>query len=120
VRGPWQAMRVAADAERFRGLPRRSVQGRTVPVATGFRSRLLGLAWLGRERAGSGLLLPHCAGVHTFGMRFDLDIVFLDRDDLPLAVFLRVPPRRLAWHRAAVAALEIPSRQGGEFAAPGT
>jgi hypothetical protein len=35
----------------------------------------------------------------------------------PLAVRLRVPPRRLAWHRGAAAVLEIPSPQGGESAA---
>jgi uncharacterized membrane protein (UPF0127 family) len=105
---------------RLRELPQRRVCGRDVPVASGFRSRLLGLAGLSREQAGAGLLLPHCASVHTFGMRFDLDLVFLDREDRPLAVFLRVPPRRLAGRRGAAAVLEIPSRLGGEFAATGT
>ena len=52
--------------------------GREVPVATGFRARLLGLACLDREEAGPGLLIPRCASVHTFGMRFALDLVFLD------------------------------------------
>jgi uncharacterized protein len=103
-------------APRLRRLPERRVRGRAVPVATGFRSRLLGLAGLPREQAGPGLLIPRCAGVHTFGMRFDLDLVFLDAGDRALAVFLRVPPRRLAWQRGAAAVLEIPSPQGGELA----
>jgi len=104
------------EADRFRSLPRHQVLGLDVPVAVDFHSRLLGLAGLSRERAGAGLLLPRCASVHTFGMRFDLDLVFLDDEDRPLAVFLRVPPRRLAWHGGAAAVLEIPSPQGGEFA----
>jgi len=87
-------------------------------VATGFRSRLLGLAGLQSEEAGLGLLIPRCAGVHTFGMRFDLDLVFLGRDERPLAVCPRVPPRRLVWHRGAAAVLELPSAQGGEFGGP--
>jgi hypothetical protein len=107
-------------APRLRRLPRRSVCGCTVPVALGFRSRLLGLAGLEPGEAGPGLLLPRCAGVHTFGMRFDLDLVFLDRHGLPLAIRTRVPPRRLVWHRGAAAVLEIPSAQGGEFATPST
>lgn len=108
-----------ADAERLRSLPRRHVLGLDVPVADDFRSRLLGLAGLSREQAGSGLLLPRCASVHTFGMRFELDLVFLDREGRPLAAFFGVPPRRLAWSRAAAAVLEIPSPRGENSRAPG-
>ncbi|HVQ60269.1 MAG TPA: DUF192 domain-containing protein [Solirubrobacterales bacterium] len=101
-------------------MPRRRVLGREVPVATGFRSRVLGLALLPRAAAGGGLLIPRCASVHTFGMRFRLDLVFLDGAGRVLAIRRRVPPRRFAWHRGAAAVLEIPSREGGEPGAPGT
>jgi uncharacterized membrane protein (UPF0127 family) len=105
-------------AARLRGLPRRHVGGADVAVATGFRSRLLGLAGLSREQAGAGLLIPHCASVHTFGMRFELDLFFLDPHERPLAILLGVPPRRLAWRRGAAAVLEIPSSQGGRVCGP--
>jgi uncharacterized protein len=111
----WPSM----TATRLHALPRRRVGDLAVPVALGFRSRLLGLAGLRLEEAGPGLLVPRCASVHTFGMRFELDLVFLDHDGRPLATRVRVPPRRLAWHRGADAVLEIPS-PGGEFAAPRT
>lgn len=107
-------------APRLQSLPRQEIFGFSFPVATGRRSRLLGLARLGREEVGEGLLIPRCASVHTFGMRFPLDLVFLDEGDLPLAVRLAVPPRRVVWQRGAKAVLEIPSREGGEFSAPGT
>jgi uncharacterized membrane protein (UPF0127 family) len=103
-------------AVRLRKLPRRRVCGRAVAVATGFRARLLGLAGLTSGQAGPGLLIPRCASVHTFGMRFELDLVFLDRRQRPLVVRRRVPPRRLVWHPGAAAVLEIPSQQGGESA----
>jgi uncharacterized protein len=103
-------------ARRLRVLPRRRACGLTVPVAVTPGSRLLGLAGLAVGEAGAGLLLPRCASVHTFGMRFDLDVLFLDRRGRPLAVSLGVPPRRLLWHPGATAVLEIPSRQGGELA----
>ena len=86
----------------------------------GRRARLLGLALLPRERAGSGPLIPRCAGVHTFGMRFGLDVVFLDAAQRPLAIHRAVPPRRLLACRGARAVLEIPAVQGGESVAPGT
>lgn len=103
-------------ARRLARLPRGLVLGRVVPVAVGYRARLLGLAGITREEAGAGLLIPRCAGVHTLGMRFDLDLVFLDREGRPLAVRRGVPPRRFAAHRGAAAVLELPA--GGEFAAP--
>jgi uncharacterized membrane protein (UPF0127 family) len=89
---------------------------RDVAVAADFRSRLLGLSGLERRAAGAGLLIPRCAGIHTFGMRFALDLYFLDAAGEPLAVRWRVPPRRLASHRGAAAVLELPSAAaGGEF-----
>lgn len=90
------------------------------PVATSFRTRLLGLAWRDRADAGPGLLIPRCASVHTFGMRFPLDVFFLDRGGRVISVRRRVPPRRVLWQRGAAAILEIPSPEGGEFAAPRT
>lgn len=88
------------------------------PVATGFRSRLRGLAWRDRADAGPGLLIPRCSSVHTFGMRFELDVYFLDREGRVLSARRRVPPRRLVWQRGSAAVLEIPSAQGGEISAP--
>ncbi len=107
-------------APRLRALPRRRVLGREVPVAAGFRARLLGLSRLPREAAGPGLLIPRCSSVHTFGMRFALDLVFLDGDGRALAVRRGVRPRRLVCHRGARAVLEIPSPPGGESAAAPT
>jgi uncharacterized protein len=100
-------------------LPRRRVLGLEVVVATGFRARVLGLSHLPRERAGSGLLLPACRSVHTFGMRFALDVVFLDREGRQLAISRDVPPRRLVWCRGADAVLELPSRREGSSATGG-
>jgi uncharacterized protein len=99
-------------AARLQPLPRREVFELSFPVAVGLRSRLLGLAGLAREEAGMGLLIPRCASVHTFGMRFPLDLVFLGADWLSVNVRLRVPPRRLAWCRGAASVLELPSYEG--------
>jgi uncharacterized membrane protein (UPF0127 family) len=87
------------------------------PVADSFRSRLCGLAWRERAQAGPGLLIPRCSSVHTFGMRFALDLYFLDRDGRVLSVRRRVPPRRIVWCRGAFAVLEVPAGEGGEIGA---
>lgn len=94
---------------RFTSLPLQVVAETEVPVAIGVRARLLGLALLDPEVAGPGLLIPRCAAVHTFGMRFSLDVYFLGPGDEILDLRRAVPPRRFVAHRAAVAVLEVPS-----------
>ena len=101
---------------RFRDQPRAEVWGRRVPVAQSRRARLLGLALLDRHVAGPGLLLPGCRSVHTFGMRFPLDLVFLDCNLRAVSLRRAVPPGRVAFERRAQAVLELPV---GESTRPG-
>ena len=89
-------------------------------MATGPLARLLGLSHLDRNAAGAGLLIPRCSSVHTFGMRFELDLFFLGEDGRVVAVRRRVPPRRVVCCRGASAVLEVPAREGGESGAPWT
>jgi hypothetical protein len=97
---------------RLRGLRLTTVAGRAYPVATTLRSRLFGLALLDRKRAGPGLLIPRCGSVHTFGMRFGLDVTFLAEDGTIIEAVLGVPPRRLVGRPGAAAVLEVPAGGG--------
>jgi uncharacterized membrane protein (UPF0127 family) len=100
-------------------LERVELLGLELPVATTLRSRLLGLALLPRERAGPGLLIPRCRSVHTFGMRFALDLLFLDERRRVIGIRRDVPPWRLVRCRGATAALELPAPlTGGESGGP--
>jgi uncharacterized membrane protein (UPF0127 family) len=102
-------MQTPTLARRLRGLPTATVLGHRVRIAAGLRARLLGLAGLARERAGAGLLIPRCASVHTFGMRFPLDLVFLDAEGRELSRRRRIGPFRIVSDRRAAAVLELPS-----------
>ena len=112
---PWGEKRRLSDpclrmlAARLSRLPRERVCGFDVAVAADPRARLLGLAGLPREGVGEGLLIPGCASVHTFGMRFDLDLVFLDRSGRPLEIHRRLRACRLVWCLGARAVLEVPA-----------
>ena len=94
---------------RFRPLARTRLLGFEVPVANTFPSRLLGLALLSRDRAGEGLLIPNCRSVHTFGVRFPLDLLFLDNGHRVVEIRRDVPPGEVCRCPAAEAVLEIPS-----------
>ena len=45
-------------------------------VVSDRRSRNKGL--LGREHLDGALVVEHCRGIHTIGMRFPLDVAYLD------------------------------------------
>jgi uncharacterized protein len=85
------------------------ILGSMVPVATTLPSRLLGLALLRRRRAGAGLLIPRCGSVHTFGMRFAIDVLFLDAEGRVIELQRSVPQCRVLRCPGAAAVLELPS-----------
>ena len=66
---------------------------------------------LGRSElpAGEGILLRPSGSVHTFFMRFPIDVVFLDRDLSVLSVAEDVRPWKMRGARGAKAVLELPS-----------
>jgi uncharacterized membrane protein (UPF0127 family) len=98
---------------RLRGLPSATLLGIEVPLAARLRARLLGLSLLRRERAGAGLLIEGCSSVHSFGMRFALDLVFLGDGGTVLRVERAVPPYRVRSCAGASAVLELPSGARG-------
>jgi uncharacterized membrane protein (UPF0127 family) len=77
-------------------------------VARGFRERLVGLAWSRSPRAGA-LLLPRCRSVHTFGMRFSLDLFWLDAHGEIVRVDRGVPPWRIVRCTGARSVIEVPA-----------
>jgi uncharacterized membrane protein (UPF0127 family) len=89
---------------------------RVVFAATGPRARTLGLAWLRAIGPGRALLIARCRSVHTFGMRFALDLVWLDAGDEVVRVDCGVGPRRVAGCRAARSVLETRAGEGEGFA----
>jgi uncharacterized membrane protein (UPF0127 family) len=92
--------------------------GGTVHEAISLRSRLLGLAFLPALPPGHALLIPHCRSVHTFGMRFPIDVVFLDETGRVLRVARDLPPRRVLFCRDAFAVLETRAGDAAVFSPP--
>jgi uncharacterized protein len=78
-------------------------------VARRFSERLIGLAWTRSPRADA-LLLPRCRSVHTFGMRFPLDLYWLDVAGDIVRVDRGVGPWRVVRCRRARCVIEVPSQ----------
>ena len=98
-------------SERFAGLPQRTLpDGLTVVEAKGGKARRRGLSRLDSLPDDHALLIPKCPSVHTFGMRFPLDLIWLGKDDAVVRVDRSVPPRRM---RVCVRARSVVETAGG-------
>jgi uncharacterized membrane protein (UPF0127 family) len=75
-----------------------------VEVPTTHRERARGL--LGRSPVP--MLFERARSVHTFGMRDEIDVAFLDREHRVIRV-TTVPPRRIVWSVRARHVLEMPA-----------
>lgn len=84
-------------------------------LARGFVSRLCGL--LGREppAPATALLLVPCRAVHTVGMRYPIDVVFVARDGRVLRVCPQVAPMRARLCRQAWGVAELAAGEAGRL-----
>lgn len=87
-------------------------------LADNFWLRLRGL--LGRPplTAGEALLITPCRAVHMFGMKYAIDVAFLDRGGRVVAIEPELQPgAKSGWYASARHALELPA---GTLAGSGT
>ena len=76
--------------------------------------RMKGLAALDAMPATYALHLPRCRSVHTFTMRFPLDLIWLGKDGAPVRIDRDVVPRRL---RTCLRARSVVEANAGTAAA---
>jgi uncharacterized membrane protein (UPF0127 family) len=72
-------------------------------------SRLKGLLGMEKLRPGNGLLLRPANMVHTWFMRFAIDVVFVDADMKIVGITHGAGPWRLTGRRGARAVIELPA-----------
>lgn len=70
--------------------------------------RMIGLLNRDVLAQGEGLLLDRCYGIHTIGMRFPIDVLFLDKELRVMRAIAALPRFRVAIVRQAVYVLELP------------
>ena len=92
---------------------RRWPPGRHRGLASREAARVAGLTGLEATRASS---CPRCRSVHTAGMRFALDLVWLDAGGAVVRVDRGVQPFRMRSCREARSVVEVAAGRGDAFA----
>lgn len=80
-----------------------------IELALDSHSRRNGL--LGRDKLdkGAALIIAPCSAIHTFFMRFAIDVVFVARDGRVLKTYSALERWRIAFSIGAFAVIELPA-----------
>ena len=100
-----------------RNRTRNTVLADAAEVADTSEKRRTGLLKHERLDAGQGLWIVPCESVHSFFMKFAIDLIYLDRNKKVRKVRHRMAPWRLSMCLTAHSILELPA---GAAAATGT
>lgn len=78
-------------------------------VNTPFK-RMKGLLGKKELKKGQALVLKPCNSIHTFFMRFPIDVLFVDKDNRVIEAISKVQPFRLTYiYFNAALAIELPT-----------
>jgi hypothetical protein len=103
------------QTDRFAGLPRHTLAGGVILVeASTGKARRRGLSRLDSLPADHALRI-RTVSVHTFGMRFALDLIWLDKQGTVVRVDRDVPPKRARACWRARSVVETLAGQGDAF-----
>lgn len=94
---------------RVRNLTRGTTLAEAATVANTSETRRTGLLKHERLDPGEGLWIVPCEGVHTFRMKFDIDVVYLSKSKKVLKVRARMPKSRISFCLRAHSVLELPA-----------
>jgi uncharacterized membrane protein (UPF0127 family) len=80
-------------------------------IEPAFDSKARNRGLLGRAGLddGSALILAPCSSIHTFFMRFAIDVLFVAKDGRVLKMYSALPAWRIGFAFGAFAAIELPA-----------
>lgn len=78
-------------------------------MARDSQARRIGLIGRRSFQPGEALCIPCCNRVHTFGVLFPIDLVFISKDQIVMAVWPEVGPGNEVWQPDAHSVIELPA-----------
>lgn len=89
------------------------VIARRLMMTRGPLERMRGLLWRPALAEGEAMYLEHCNAVHTLGMRYPIDVAFLDGSGVVLRVVQALRPMRMTICWRAKIAVEFAAGECG-------
>ena len=81
-----------------------------VMIANSLIKRMKGLLGQKEMKAGEALWIKPCMSIHTFGMKFPIDVIFLNKKNEVIAIKKNLRPNRLTRiYFSSVSVLELPA-----------
>jgi len=93
---------------RIRNRDRGTILAEAADVADTSAKRRTGLLKHSKLNPGEGLWIAPCESVHSFGMKFAFDVVYLDRKKKVRKIRKNMVPRRISACLTAHSVLELP------------
>jgi uncharacterized membrane protein (UPF0127 family) len=109
-RGIWSRRDAGAEVRiRLINVTRQVEIADCIEIADKGKRRRKGLLGRSGLAIGEGLWIVPCEAVHTFGMKFPIDLVYLDRTNRVVKTRSHVGPGRLSACLSARSVVELPS-----------
>ena len=93
----------------IKNMTQNNILALNVVLADTFLTRLKGLLATKQLETGKGLVIRPCSSIHTVGMNYDIDVVFVGSDDNVLKVVSNMPANRFALCRKSSYIIELPA-----------
>jgi len=81
----------------------------TTRIASTFWRRLTGLLGTYELPAGTALMIVPCNSVHTFGMKYPIDVLFVDKDNRVMKTVGIMKPGKMAACFSSRYVVELPA-----------
>lgn len=93
----------------IRNVTRGTVLATRATAADTSQKRRTGLLKHESLAEGEGLFIVPCEGVHTFGMKFPIDVIFVSKKRVVLKIRPDMPKSRISFCLRAHAVIELPA-----------
>ena len=95
---------------RLFNLTSNQVVSTNIKQAYSFISRLKGLMFTKELNAACGLHMKPCRSIHTFFMKYSIDVLYLDKENRVIAIEEKLSPGKVgSYYPGADSAVELPS-----------
>lgn len=94
---------------KIKNITKDSTLANSAALANTFFGRLKGLLGTKSLPYGAGLIIKPCYSIHTFGMAYSIDVLFVDKNNCILKIVANLKPGKTAACKGSAYVVELPA-----------